>query len=156
MSEPSPKRRKVYHPVPVHPVPRGGYTESYISSTPSTKDGHMSIDPSTTYTNLHSFPMSTSMERSTDLARKPNFVTNNGTIVDNSNGTVTPVNAPARQLTPARPHTPIHHMGVHPDDMMDIEASGCPCGHLHGPGETQSHDMNAVGLSNIPLLRGPD
>lgn len=116
----------------------------------------MSTDPSTTYTNLHSFPMSTSMERSTDLARKPNFITKNGTLVDNSNGTVTPVNAPARQHTPAIPHTPIHHIDVHPDDMMDIEASGCPCGHLHGPGEAQSHDMNAVGLSNVPLLRGPD
>lgn len=32
----------------------------------------------------------------------------------------------------------------------------CPCGHLHGPGQGNHHDIHAVGLSDFPLLRGPD
>lgn len=32
----------------------------------------------------------------------------------------------------------------------------CPCGHLHGPGQSNHHDIHAVGLSDFPLLRGPD
>ncbi|KAL6454534.1 hypothetical protein SBY92_004001 [Candida maltosa Xu316] len=32
----------------------------------------------------------------------------------------------------------------------------CPCGHLHGPGQGANHDIHAVGLSDHPLLRGPD
>lgn len=32
----------------------------------------------------------------------------------------------------------------------------CPCGYLHGPGQGHHDDIHAVGLSNEPLLRGPD
>lgn len=31
----------------------------------------------------------------------------------------------------------------------------CPCGYLHGPGD-QHHDITAVGLASVPLLRGPE
>lgn len=32
----------------------------------------------------------------------------------------------------------------------------CPCGHMHGPGQGYDHDIHAVGLADVPLLRGPD
>ncbi|CAH6718446.1 hypothetical protein CLIB1444_01S06898 [[Candida] jaroonii] len=42
------------------------------------------------------------------------------------------------------------------DKMEDIHKSECPCGYLHGPGQGHHDDINAVGLSSQPLLRGPD
>ncbi|KAG7662675.1 uncharacterized protein J8A68_003805 [[Candida] subhashii] len=32
----------------------------------------------------------------------------------------------------------------------------CPCGHLHGPGQGNHHDITCVGLSDHPLLIGPE
>ena len=32
----------------------------------------------------------------------------------------------------------------------------CPCGHLHGSDGGLHHDIHAVGLASVPLLRGPD
>lgn len=40
------------------------------------------------------------------------------------------------------------------DDAMDTDE--CTCGHMHGPGQGQHHDHSAVGLAEVPLLRGPD
>ncbi|RCK59329.1 hypothetical protein Cantr_07773 [Candida viswanathii] len=38
----------------------------------------------------------------------------------------------------------------------DEEMFECPCGHMHGPGQGNHHDVHAVGLAPVPLLRGPD
>lgn len=43
-------------------------------------------------------------------------------------------------------------------DAMEVEVAEveCPCGFLHGPGQGDHFDIHAVGLSDVPLLRGPD
>lgn len=60
----------------------------------------------------------------------------NGTLIDNSNGTMTPI------------------ASTKPMEIDSQEYIECPCGHMHGPGQGDHHDIHAVGLASVPLLRG--
>lgn len=43
------------------------------------------------------------------------------------------------------------------EDKKTLSTTGeCPCGHLHGSDGGVHHDIHAVGLASVPLLRGPD
>lgn len=48
------------------------------------------------------------------------------------------------------------HQDHHHQQKEEEELIECPCGHMHGPGQGTQHDIHAVGLLDIPLLRGPD
>ncbi|KAG7191710.1 uncharacterized protein KQ657_002846 [Scheffersomyces spartinae] len=57
----------------------------------------------------------------------------------NSNGTFTPISS---------------YEGS--NDVTMSDATECPCGYLHGPGQGDHQDLQAVGFANIPLMRGPE
>ncbi|KAK6458960.1 uncharacterized protein RJT20DRAFT_132117 [Scheffersomyces xylosifermentans] len=106
----------------------------------------------------NSVPMSSQKFSS---AAASNLINQNGTIVNSSNGTVTPSNFSSVASTNddidmisgdnfAKKSIP---------DMMDISYDGgadCPCGYFHGPGQGHHHDLKAIGFSSQPLMRGPD
>ncbi|ABN68493.1 predicted protein [Scheffersomyces stipitis CBS 6054] len=86
--------------------------------------------------------------KTTAMSSNNSFINQHGTIVNNTNGTITPNT----------------YAGVTDDVEMLTEESfskkhtslECPCGHLHGPGQGHDHDIAAVGFLAEPLLRGPE
>lgn len=80
----------------------------------------------------------------------PISITSHGTIVNPSIGTLTPVPLDVSMSMSMS-------MSMSDDMQIDLQPQfECPCGHLHGPGQGSLHDVHAVGLSDHPLLRGPD
>lgn len=73
------------------------------------------------------------------------LVNNNGAIIDLTHGTMTPLASENKENTEQSM-----------TDAMEVVQTECPCGFLHGPGQGDHHDIHAVGLSGVPLLRGPD
>ncbi|KAK6460113.1 hypothetical protein DFJ63DRAFT_315986 [Scheffersomyces coipomensis] len=66
----------------------------------------------------------------------------NNTIINNKTGTITPVFNEEQDVVMIE------------DSKSD--SKDCPCGYLHGPGQGHDHDINAVGFSSYPLLKGPE
>lgn len=62
------------------------------------------------------------------------------TLFDSNNGTITPFRT---------------YQEIVDVEMTDL-LNDCPCGRFHGPGQGYHDDLTAVGLSEFPLLRGPD
>lgn len=69
----------------------------------------------------------------------------NGAYIDLSQGTMTPLASEDKDNTEQVM-----------SNAMEVTQAECPCGFLHGPGQGDHFDIHAVGLSDAPLLRGPD
>lgn len=96
-----------------------------------------------------------------------NVIKNGATLVDNTNGTVTPLHHDEALYDNDKIEggddiaVEIEFMDVDQDETetVDMEVENfteCNCGYLHGPGQGNHEDRNAVGFAEFPLLRGPD
>lgn len=57
--------------------------------------------------------------------------------------------------TPRANTTDAMEIDLQPISTISQNTESCPCGHLHGAGQGDIHDVYAVGLSDRPLFRGP-
>ncbi|RLV95373.1 hypothetical protein JA1_001086 [Spathaspora sp. JA1] len=87
-------------------------------------------------------------------------------IVDATHGTFTPISN-AQSVDTIMSDVEELSRQVSPGDLelitekhfiLQPDIYECPCGHLHGPGQDahHDHDIHAVGLSDHPLLQGPE